>query len=301
MFHQHTRRDILDHRLRAPVQYLYLGWYVLVLFYLWNFISLTSVLVVSKGGLDNFLGWILSAFYFFAGSAFGYFVYRQLYESARTLSTTKYTFFFCLTVTEVIFLAFLALGVGRAGAGGIILMTKVWSKSQVVGVFLLFSTAFWVIYCLFAVFIVFIYRRAFGAVKGGNIADHLKQESAQAVRQAAYDNREAIGQALRDNKDAIAKAAWDNRETIYEVAKDHRQEIAQAGSAVLQDTLAKQGLRGDQPPPSGGYARSSFGDGGNQGLSSDDDDDGAGGQSYGAPPPSHQHNRPGQIPVEFLQ
>jgi len=221
VFHHSIRTDI-EQPTRMMVRRGYIGWYFHVFLLLVNFIAVTIGLVVIPADI-SILTMIESLLYLIFDSAIAFLVYLCLYTAARKRSAFWYGFWFCLTVCEIAFYIFLAIGV--SGGAGIVLMSDAFGKDNVVLGSICAIAAFgWI---AMAVYRGFILKTAFSEYRslGGNKA--ALRNIGQGVAQTAYENRDTIKQVAVENKDVIKKVVAENKDVIVKVALDNKDVIKQ--------------------------------------------------------------------------
>jgi len=221
VFHHSIRSDIEQHT-RMMVRRAYIGWYFHVFLLFVNFVAVVIGLVVIPADI-SILTMISSLLYFLIDSCIAFLIYLCLYTAARKRSAFWYGFWFCLSVFEIAFYIFLAIGVN--GGAGIVLMSDAFGKDNVVlGAICAIAAFGWI---AIAVYRAFILRTAFYEYRslGGNKA--ALKNIGQGVAQTAYDNRDTIKQVAVENKDAIKKVVAENKDVIVKVALDNKDVIKQ--------------------------------------------------------------------------
>jgi len=197
----------IPHHLQSLVKFAYTSWYALILVYIWNCVALGSVLF-TIGDFENILGFILSIIYILVGPIVGFFIYRLLYNAAKTAKGSLYMLYMCFFSLEILLFIFFAVGVAETGGSGFILMIDSFDDGfHITAIFQLVACLAWLGMAAAGIITWISTKRAF-STSGGT--GGLKSEATGEVSRALYENREEI-----------AKQAWENRETAYRVAVEN--------------------------------------------------------------------------------
>ena len=180
LVYQNLVEDPKTPELRTLIRIAYICWMISAGAFLWNFICALSVLIVSGGGISDF---ILSIIYAVFLIPIDFLHFRILYRACRKPKAITFVFFWCFWWPfEICGFAF--FGIGYFGGIGLyqIAFGNLYSDSIVVGVMATISMVVWWVLAIIAFFIFVKSRIEYGKV--GGLAAAKKQAATAAINQA---------------------------------------------------------------------------------------------------------------------
>jgi len=187
------REDIPTPELQSLVRKAYFAWFVIIITYFWNIITLLSILIISGQGVaieGFFLGLIYAVF----SIPVSFLVYRTLYNAAKLTSSSRYVLYFCLIWVQIAVFIILAIGIVGWGSGGFLVMLDVFKTNTVVGIFCVVVFILYVSLVLFHFVIFFFARREY--VKAGGL-EAAKKEAGKRGAQTLAENPELVKTAVK--------------------------------------------------------------------------------------------------------
>jgi len=180
------KEDIPEDR-QGCVKRAYLGWFMTVWCYFYNFFTELSSLVE----LGNVGSFVLSIIFFVINVPLSLFTYRILYQGARRGKPILYIAYFILIWVEFVIFAFMGLGLDSWGGGGLLLSIKLFNNDhKAVGVFSIICFIFWCLLFLYHFFLVWIPSvRQYRAMGGLRKA---KQEAAGIAAKKMAENPDLV-------------------------------------------------------------------------------------------------------------
>jgi len=187
------REDIPTPELQSLVRKAYFAWFVIIIAFFWNIITLLSILIISGQGVA-IAGFFLGLVYTIFSIPVSFLVYRTLYNAAKLTSSSRYVLYFCLIWVQIAVFILLAIGIDGWGSGGFIVMLEVFKVNTVVGIFCVVVFILYACLALFHLVIFFYARREY--VKAGGLAAAKKEAGKQGVQTLA-ENPELVKTAVK--------------------------------------------------------------------------------------------------------
>jgi len=191
--HHDIRGDIPTPELQSLVRKAYVGWMAIAVTFLWNIITVVSILIVVGDG-PSIGSFFLGIVYALFSIPVSWLIYRRLYTAARFTSSSRYVLYFCLIWTSIA--AWIVLGIGFSGwgSGGFIIMLAAFKVNVTVGIFCLVDLIMFAFIVLYHIVIFSLAHREYKKAGGLNAAK--KEASGQAVKQLA-ENPELAKTAIK--------------------------------------------------------------------------------------------------------
>ncbi|KNC52551.1 secretory carrier-associated membrane protein 3 [Thecamonas trahens ATCC 50062] len=168
------------------VRMTYIGWYILVLCYVMNWISLIAVMISNFDGAGNTaMSFGLACIMMIIGipiSFAGW--YRPLYNGARTGKSSLFVWFFFAFSVHILLCCFWALGIPSTGSAGLIIALTAYGKDDPTsGTLCLFTGFAWGICAVWS--LLRIYRAHQYYLSRSMSASSAKHEVATAAARAS--------------------------------------------------------------------------------------------------------------------
>jgi len=199
ILYHNIKEDIPEERQRL-VKRAYIGWFMTVWCYFYNFFTEISSLFVG-GSVGSF---VLSIIFFVFNVPLSLFVYRILYQGARRSKPILYIAYFVLIWVEFVIFTFMGVGLSSWGGGGLFLAISLFKDNQkVVGIFSIICLVFWSLLFLYHFFLVWI-----PAVRQYRAMGGLRKAKQEAAGIAAQKNERKSRLSIKRSKNGISSLGY---------------------------------------------------------------------------------------------